>query len=244
MSHLDLSSLLSSMTTDLPPTAARGLQALEGPIQSALEDFVRGTVSDFVTSSAFATVWQTANQAAHKAFMSVLTGDGQVLQAGDDTITVDLGPIVAAVKTQLIDRGFPLAERIPAVQTQYQLVASPAIGQAQKWYGIFQVLRWLVPVVALVLLGVALLISPKRQRTLLIAALSIVAAMVLMGVATIVGRGLVAPDTGGEVYDTLVAPLRTDIRWVMAIGLLVAMGTWLYGYLRNRHADAGTAAAA
>lgn len=244
MTHLDLNSLLSSMTADLPPTAARGLQALAGPIDSAIEKFVQDTVSDFVSSNAFASVWQTANRTAHKALMSVLTGDGQVVQADNDTITVDLGPIVAEVKTRLVGKGFPLAERIPVVQTQYQLVQSPAIGKAQTWYSIFEVLRWLVPVLALVLLAVALLISPNRRRTLLIAALSMVAAMVLMGAATFVARGFVAPDTGGEVYDTLIAPLRTDIRWMLAIGLLVAVGTWLYGYLRSRRADAGTPSAA
>jgi hypothetical protein len=244
MNHLDLSELLSTMTSDLPPTAARGLTALEGPIESALENFVHDNVSDFVASDAFASVWQTANKTAHKAFMSVLTGDGQVLQAENDTITVDLGPIVAAVKDRLIARGFPLAERIPEVQTQYQLVQSPAIAQAQKWYGVFQVLRWLVPVLALVLLAIALLISPNRLRTLLIASLSVVGAMVVLGGATLVARGLVAPDTGGEVYDTLIAPLRTDIRWMLAIGLLVATGTWLFGYVRNSRSDRGTAAAA
>ncbi len=234
MSHLDLSSLLTSMTADLPPTATRGLLALEGPIESALQTFVQNTVQSVVSSGTFAQIWTDANRAAHAGFLAVLTGQGErgIVGTSGDSITIDIGPIVAAAKNRLVAAGFQLAERIPAVQTQYTVVTSPSIGKAQQWFGIFQVLRWAVPVLAAVLLLIALLLSPNRLRTLLITALGIVVAMILLGAATFAARAIVAPNTAGTVYDTLVGPLRTDIRWALGIALIVAGLTWLYRYLR------------
>ena len=96
---------LQAITTDtlnaisqqgLPPRVTANLQALSGPLVSGIQSFVRGQVDNFVASPQFAAVWRQANQTAHASLVNLLEGrQGGALSAQNDTVTLNLAPIIA-----------------------------------------------------------------------------------------------------------------------------------------------------
>src|SRR3954467_3079554 len=100
----------------VPPTVAANLAALSGPLANGLEGFTRTQINKFVASPGFATLWERVNRTAHGELVTFLEGnpDGAVSTNGD-AVTLNLGPIIAQVKQQLIANGFTIASKIPVV---------------------------------------------------------------------------------------------------------------------------------
>lgn len=212
---LDIPALVESADAPLMPLAE--------PLQSAVERYIGEVAVDVFASAGFHSIWIAANTAGHKALVANLSGD----QA-----TVNLGPMVAAVKERLLANGFDLAVRIPEVDREYALVTSPALEQAQRWYTALRTLAWVVPILALAALALALWLSRARFRALFQASLGTVIAMLVLTASTYAGRELVAPTTGAAVYNAFAESLRHDVRWVMAIAAVVALAAL---FLSRRH---------
>lgn len=233
--------LLTSLADrpNVPPRAAAALPALQGPITDGIENFTRGQVARFVASDEFAQLWGQVNAAAHAQVVRLLAGDpGGAVTAQDDTVTLNLAPIIARVKQDLVDRGFTLATKVPDVDRSFVLVQSDAVTKAQGVYRLLNVLgRWL-PFVVLGLFVLGVLAATDRRRALMRGALGIVASMLLIGVALVVFRslyvqstpaGMLSPEAAGDVFDTLVRFLRTGIRATAVLGLVVALVAYLSG---------------
>lgn len=218
---IDLSAVTDEAARDLPPRSAALLRALTEPLEMAVEDYVRHAAEDAIAGEDFAGVWVDLNREAHR----------RMLAADSETVAVDLGPVVAALKSRLDSRGSYFAGRIPAVDKKYPLVTSPMLAGAQRHQRVLWVLMFALPILALILLAVAIRLSRDRWQTVLIAAMSTAIAMLVLLAATYVGRRVVAPGTAGSVYNAFAASLRADIRWVLAISAIVALGTWV---LRRR----------
>jgi poly(3-hydroxybutyrate) depolymerase len=99
----------------LPPALAGSLNALAKPLADGVKGFVHDQVANVVSSQAFSDAWLQANRVAHQEVIGALTGEGaKGVQVSNGEVSVNIGPIVAEVKTRLVDQGFTLAERIPA----------------------------------------------------------------------------------------------------------------------------------
>ncbi|MEI5098819.1 hypothetical protein RB200_09295 [Streptomyces sp. PmtG] len=70
-----------------------------GPLQSAVESFVRAAVRSFTETPAFRTAWNAANRAAHAAVEEALRNDS------DSGVTIDLAPYHRAGQTAARRRG-------------------------------------------------------------------------------------------------------------------------------------------
>jgi hypothetical protein len=109
---------------------------------------------------------------------------------------------------------------------------------AQAATSALNTLAWVLPVLAFVFLGVALWLSPNRRRTLLRWAIGAALGVALVGVGLAVGRSLyldavtsdsLPRETATAVFDTLVRFLRTGLRVVGVLALIVALVAWLAG---------------
>ncbi|GAB3198204.1 hypothetical protein GCM10027062_11830 [Nocardioides hungaricus] len=222
----------------LPPLAASSLSALSGPLADSVEGFVRDQVAEMVASDRFRTAWEEANRQAHTQLVAVLTGeDTDLVQVGDDAVSVDLAPVVDAVKQRLIDRGFTLAERLRAVEARFTIFRSEDITQAQSAFRLLSTLNTVLPVLVLVLLALAVAIARRRRRAVIAAMLAIAASMLLLGVALNAFRAVyldalpsdLPVDAAAAVYDTLVRFIRVGLRAVLALALAVAFVAWVSG---------------
>jgi hypothetical protein len=96
---------------------------------------------------------------------------------------------------------------------------------------------FVLPILALVLAGIAVYISRSRRKALLITGLAVAVSMLVLGVLLNISRTVylnALPDTVSHpaaraVYDTLVEFIRLNLRAVLVVGLAVAIGAWLTG---------------
>jgi hypothetical protein len=224
---------------NVPPRIAAALPALAVPITNGVESFTRTQVNKFVANPQFATLWNQVNRVAHQQVVSLLEGNkGGAISAQGNTITLNLAPIIAQVKNRLVAQGFSLASNIPTVDRSFVLVRSDAITSAQSFYRLLNTLGFWLPVIALALLAAGVAAARDHRRALLRGALGVTAAMLVLGVALAVFRSIYVGSTpvnvltdqaAGDVFDTLVRFLRTSIRALAVLGLVVALGAFLTG---------------
>ncbi|MGW2960437.1 hypothetical protein ACWDGI_18370 [Streptomyces sp. NPDC001220] len=239
MSRLDLPALLADVT---PADRPRLQQALGGKLGGALEGAVRGFVHDqarkVAASDAFRTVWTDANRRIHSTLDKALTGKGGgAVQLKDDTVTLDIGPLVDQVKQRLVDAGLTPAEHIPAVHADFTLARSDQIDRYKTYVRILQLAGNWLPVLAVLLVAAGVLLSVRRRRALVAGCLGVAVATGILGVGLSVFRVIyldrlpagVSPDAAAAVYDALVHFLRTTVRMVVALAVVVALGAWLTG---------------
>jgi len=229
--------------TELPPLIEERLVGLSVPITNGVEGFVTEQVDSLVASEDFQTAWVEANRVAHQELVATLTGtqDGAI-QVEEGTVSVNIAPFVEVVKQRLVDRGFEVAERIPEVQASFVVLQSADLSRAQSLFAVLDTLGTVFPFLVLAVLAAGILIAKDRRRALVGAGLGVAASMVLLGVALALLRAgylsavptdLLPRDAASVVFDTLVRFLRTALRGVLLLGLLVAAAAYLAGPSRT-----------
>ncbi|MGW3130537.1 hypothetical protein [Streptomyces sp. NPDC001123] len=239
MSRLDLPALLADVA---PADRPRLQQALGGRLGDALEGAVRSFVHDkarqVAASDAFRTVWIDANRKIHSSLDKALTGSGGgAVQLNDDNVTLDIGPIVDQVKQRLVDAGLTPAEHIPAVHTDFTLARSDQVGKVKTYVRLLQLAGNWLPVLAVLLVAAGVLLAVRRRRALVAGCLGVAVTTGLLGIGLRVFRVFyldrlpagVSPGAAADVYDALTHFLRTGVRMVVALAVVVALAAWLSG---------------
>ncbi|WP_329257512.1 hypothetical protein [Streptomyces pseudovenezuelae] len=243
LAQIDVDALVQQLTDaasakGVPPQAAKLLGNLDGPIESGLKQLVTGTVERVVTSNAFETVWVNGNRRAHAALVKALTGEADgTVKVENNQVVIDLGPIVAEVKDQLVAAGFTPAAKIPAVHTNFVVFASKDLGKIRSYVRVLEILGGWLPVIALLIAAAGVYVAFNRRHALIGAALAVFAAMLILGIGLTVFRDVylnhlpsgVSQAAAGSVYDALVKFLRAGIRALAAVALFTAAGAFLAG---------------
>jgi hypothetical protein len=213
------------------------------PLQSAVTGLVNTVVTKFVESPAFITLWVTINRSAHEQLVDVLTGnhDKAVGVSSSGTVSLDLAPIVATVKNQLVSAGIGVAKNIPAVGATIQIAQVKGLARAQKAVRALNTLANWLPWVGLLLLIGGIATARKHRRALIVSMVSVAAGMVLIGIALLIGRAyylngvpttVLPRTTASTAFDTVVRYLRDGLRIVLAVALIIALIGWLFGRSR------------
>ena len=238
MTNLDIASLVQEAAPADRPRLGALLQKAAGPVTGALTSFVHDQTLTVVRSSWFATFFNDANRAAHASVDKLLTGEGGgAVQVRDGAVTLDLGPLVDRVKSQLVGSGVSVADKIPEVHTSFTLMQANHITTYRKGFRLLQLMGDWLPFIALALVAGGVLLARERRRALVVAGLGVFVAAGLVGVGVRLGRTFylnalpadVSQAAAGAVYDTMSRFLITTCRTVAILGLLVALAAWLSG---------------
>ncbi len=245
MDNLDVQTLTAqtlqaiAKQPNVPPRVAASLPALTVPLVNGIEGFTRTQVAKVLASPQFAQVWDQVNRVAHAQVVKLLEGNqGGAVTTQGDTVTLNLAPVVAAVKARLVSQGFGLANNIPVVNRSFVLAESSSISRAQTFYQLLNTLGVWLPIAPLVLLVGGVATARDRRRAVLRGALGVVAGMVVLGVLLALARmwyvnttpgNVLSATAAGDVFDTLVRFLRTSLRALAVAGLLVALAAFLAG---------------
>lgn len=221
------------------PRAGALVQTFAPQLASAVAGFVHNIVHKVVTSEAFARAWTQANTVAHAQMVKVLSGQGGgAVSVTNGRVTVNLAPFIAIVKQDLAARGFTLVNNLPTIHPTIALFSARELTKAQTAYRLINTLKWVLPLLALVLLAAGVYVARGHRRTLLWAALGLAASMVVLGAGLNIFRGIylnsvpesVLPsNAAAALYDTLVRFLRDGLRLVFAVGLVVALAAFFTG---------------
>ena len=98
-------------------------------------------------------------------------------------------------------------------------------------------LKWVIPVVALVLGILAIVIAVDHRKTLVRVAVGVALVTLFLLAGLSLGRITFINkaghsfnrDVAAAVWDTMLRFLKTDLRWALLVSVLVALGAWLAG---------------
>ncbi|MGW6460276.1 hypothetical protein ACWF94_30870 [Streptomyces sp. NPDC055078] len=243
MRHIDINTLLSDVAPADRPRLADALGRLGGSLEGAVKSFVHDKAQDVAASDAFEKLWTEANRKVHAAVDKALTGSGGgAVELTDNAVQIDLGPVVDQVKQRLVDAGLTVAGKIPEVHTSLTVLRSDDIGKLKTWFRLLQLAGFWLPVIAVVLVAGGILLAVRRRRALVVSALAVAFAVALLGIALTAFRAVyldslpsgVSRPAAGSVYDALTRYLRSAVRMVITLGVVIALAAWLSG--PGRHA--------
>ncbi|MGP4043263.1 hypothetical protein [Streptomyces sp. 2A115] len=209
-----------------------------GPLEDQVRAYVREAVRSFTGTEAFRTAWDAANRAAHESVLRALRGNA------DRAVTVDLEPVTQQLKTRLTDDRVPMANHIPVAHTEITVLQAQELSALRKGFHVLEFAGFWLPFAATALAVGGILLAVRRRRAVTATALGMALGAALLALATVIGRALALTDlpphvsraAAGEVYDALTSTLRTATWLILALGLTVALATWLPDHFARRRA--------
>ncbi|OZG27196.1 hypothetical protein BH683_019975 [Williamsia sp. 1138] len=232
---------LTALTQNAPnvPPAVIGLAPV---LTSQAQSFIRQAVTALVRSDRFETLWIEANKRAHQRLAAVLTGDTtDGIAIGDDgTVSIELGPIIDNVRNALKDRGFSFADKIPDINKSFVIFRSPDLVKAQKAVSALDKASTVLPFLTLLVGAAAIWAAPRgsRRKAFSLFGIALAVAMALLAVAISIGRSVyldavpadvLSPAAAEVLIDTILVPLRTTLRAVAVLAVVIAVVGYLAG---------------
>ena len=215
------------------------LTTFEPQITSSVTGFIHSTVHSVISSQAVAKIWTQVNTIAHSSLVKVLSGQGGgAISTSNGQITLNLGPIVAVVKQDLVQHGFSLASSIPPVSPTIALFQAKDLGKAQALYRLIKAVHILLPILVLLLLAAGVFVARGRRRALIGAGLGLAASMLVLAIGLQIGRSIylnsvpssaLPADAAAAAFDAMVYFIKVGLRVVLAVGLVVAIGAFITG---------------
>ncbi|WP_320774049.1 hypothetical protein [Streptomyces sp. CRN 30] len=211
-----------------------------GPAPGTARAFVHDAARSFTRTEAFRAGWDTANRTVHAALLRALRRD----RADGRGVTVDLAPVTARVKHRLAADHVPFAHRIPVRHTAVTVLDAPEVDRLRAGFHALDIAAFWLPLTAVGCAVAGIAVAACRRRAVTAAGLGTALGGALLGLAVAIGRrltlaelpGAVHGPAAGAVYDALTATLRTAAWLLVALGLTVALVSWLTGRLGRRRA--------
>ncbi|MFG3130426.1 hypothetical protein [Streptomyces tendae] len=223
-------------------------EATAGPVNGAVRLFVRDAARSFTRTEAFHEGWDAANRTVHAAVLRALRDD----RAAGHAVTVDLAPVTERVRDRLAEDHVPFARRIPVRHTAVTVLPAHEADRLRKGYQVLDVAAFWLPLAAVVFAVTGIAVAACRRRAVTAAGIGTALGGALLALAVLVGRRLTVAElpgpvdgpAAGAVYDALTETLRTASWLLVALGLTVALASWLtgrYGRPARRRPPANTA---
>ncbi len=245
---VDFEAITRDALNELSKTAPRVAAVITGlapVIAEQTKNLIHSTVSNFVTTPQFQDLWIQVNRVAHQGIVNLATGNtgGAVSIDQSGTVTISTKEIVARIKTALVDQGVGIAARIPDIDRQITLFQSPELVRATNAIRTLDatapILAWLTVITAVGAIAVAP--RGRKRSTTSGVGLAVAIAMALLALALVIGRavllnsippGSVTPAAAQSLVETFLVPLRTSLRLVFVVGLIIALAAFLGGHSR------------
>jgi hypothetical protein len=249
------------------------------PITGQVREYVTTTVTAALRSDRFQPIWQEVTRRVHQRALAVLEGRSEVATAQGDEVRIDLLPIVNQVIRELsaqlptlfgrtitlpdlssgvipdnlrakVDQA--LGVRLPANFAQFTVYDGGRLRALQDAVVTFKRSLTLLIATTLVLIGLALLVTPQRRRTILqLGVWLVMAAVTVTAILRAVRAQLLAQVPAGTYRDGVAAAvtvITTILRergvQIIWFGALIAVAAYLVGpgrgptWLRSRVVEA------
>ena len=216
------------------------LQGVSGSLASGVQGFVHSSIHKIITGPRMANAWVQVNRVASQQLVAVLSGRGGkngAIGVSNGQVTLNLAPLEAVAKQDLVARGLTIAGKIPIVHATFALFPSKNLAKAQKAYRLINDLKIVLPIVTLVLLGLGVYAARGHRRALIGAGLGFAASMLVLGAGLAIVRVIylnsvpasASADAAAAAFDILVRFIKTALRTLLVVGLVVAVGAFFTG---------------
>ncbi|WP_236651968.1 hypothetical protein [Streptacidiphilus neutrinimicus] len=240
--HIDVNDLLQQVAPTDRPKLDAALGKLSGPIDNAITSFVQKQTQNVVASSWFQGFWVDANRRIHQTMVKALTGQGGgAVQLTQNSVVIDLAPVIDQVKQRLVSNGMTIAAKIPEIHTNFTVISNQNIGKAKTGFRLLQIVGNWLGVIGVLLTVAGVWLARRWRRAAVAASFGIAAGALVLGIGLTVFRAIyldklpadVNQDAAKAIYDQLVLFLRTAVRSVVVLGIAVGLGFWLAGHGRR-----------
>lgn len=202
-------------------------------VPEAAQPLVDSSITNFVQSDEFRRSWVEVNREVHPQVLAMLRDEGDSLAIEGDAVVLDLGVVAADLKARFAADGVPLADQIPEVDAQVEVLSGPSIRQAVPAFDLLEKLSVVLPIVSIALIVFGLLLSARRGQTLIVTGISLVVVTILVILAEWFGGSQLAakspePEFTEPFYDALTSKLSV-VLWVICGlgGVFVIIGAFL-----------------
>jgi len=212
------------------------LSFLAGPITGVLQDLASRAADEVLTSSQFAYIWENVLRFAHSTALEVIKG-GQALEVTTEgEVVLNLSELLQEIKDRLVDAGLTFLEgvKVPADAGQVTLFTSEELGLVKEGVDILDTMNWLLPLLALIFLAGAVLVSTDRRRFLLVAGVALALAMAVLLIvidytkSDLLSKVSTANLPAAEVvWNTMTGDLVSASSGLLALGIVTALGAAL-----------------
>jgi hypothetical protein len=212
------------------------LAVLSGPLMGFLRDWATDAVSAVIQSDQFNAVWVAANRTAHTLALDALRGNRSLLYLEDGSLTLDFSDILGTIESTLGLQGLGLfaSEEDPG---KIVLFTSAQVAYVQQVLAVIDTVGTLLPLLALITLVLAWLISLWRRRTLMWIGIGVVIAMALSLLAIVILQPVILASIrdpvvrllADEAWDVILRGLIIQTILLMVMGALLAVGAALAG---------------
>lgn len=223
---------------ELGPRAQAALELVSAPIAAGVRSLVSDVVTEVVQAPAFSAAWKRSIEVAHTQAIRLLSGapDSLLTLDRDGTLSLPLGPIVADVRTALVEEGVPFAAAIPDTDRSIVLAEVPNLALARVLFQVGVTVGFWLPWITAALLIGAVLVAPRRPataRTIAVVALG-VAALLAVGfvLARIAIAAYVGPDSSAlaaSVFDAMTAYAVSTIIGLLVLSVVIVLVAWWLG---------------
>lgn len=257
---------------ELPPR----VDFVAAPITDQVQESLAEQVTRLLRTDGAYRAWETIQRFAHQRLVAILRDESTVVKIDGAAVTLDLVPLIVAAVSELeeilpgvIADNAPLPTFDPnaTIEEQREELAdylgrpvNPGFGQiklleddrvttAQQAVKLFDFMVWVLLGVAITVVIAALLVSPRRLRTLVQLGAGAVIVVVVTRIAINQLQAAVVRNATGDtgtiirsVVDTVFGSLQEAIIWLLVSGAIIAalayiasMPRWL---VRAAHATA------
>ena len=219
--------------TDLLPS---GLSFLALPITESVTEVIATASNEVIQSDQVTTVWSTALRGTHIAVSAVLSGNDRALVAENGAVAIDLNEVAAVIVERVEALGFELPDTdvdlgAVVIYESDQLAAAQDVAQAISTIG------WFLPLIALVLIALAVVASTNRRKMVAILGFGTAVALLLSLVTLRVTRNALLGDIEPQIsrnaaeaiWDITLARLIGATWALLLLALIVGFVAWLVG---------------
>lgn len=207
-----------NVTGELRSAFPSQLKPLAGPAAGALRSVVQKGVNLALERPLVQELWRRSNEVAHAQFVKLIENKGKVVKLpGNGTVVLDLRPVL----TQAAERvgvSSSTVERIPPKVAEIQVVKSKELQTMQTAVNVLRYLALALPLLTLVLYGLAVYLARgRRPRTLI----SIGIALIFAGVIVLIARSLLGKVVVESLASTEAVRPAASAAWSIATSILV-----------------------
>lgn len=226
--QVDIEALLQQ---NLPPK----LSFAAGPLAAQVESQTNNVVTRALETPQFQQLWGQINRTASQSLVAFLTADKpSAISVQNGQLVLDLEPVVANVKQQLVDSGFSLASKIPSISKSVVLPVANVqpLVQARSMANLMRTLSYVLPVLAIVCFALAVFLARDRRRAVIWVGALLALGALVSGFGLASGRQIFLSQRPGTVFDAATAAwmfdtlsrfLRNSNRVVFLVGALIAI---------------------
>lgn len=226
------------------PRATAALRTLQGSVAEGLRSQVHEGVTRLVESDQFDSLWRETLRVGHGQLIATLRNDPAAIASidADGVLGIPLGPIIAQVKAELVQRGVGVAQLIPTIDRTVVLLHSEDLPTVQLAYGATVAVGAWLPWVALALLIGGVIVANRRHRALVWTGISFALAMAILAIAFAAGRAAIVTLVPASVlpgpvstlfYDTVTSSMQATASAAAVLGVAVAIVGWAAGPFRT-----------